>query len=284
MTDLDPIQFEKFVAELWARRGWETEVTSGSNDRGIDVIAEKHFPYEEKVLIQAKKYAQGNRVSGPEIQKYASLKQRDGVDEVIIVTTSEFTAQAIELSQEYNIKLINGKTVLNMIIEGSAEDLLQQYTSLLSKCPSCNGDIKDEHSYCESCGEYLTPYRTPDIVAQNKRETRIEIEKDDEPSDPDEVILKTRGRKFAAENGDTVGRKLREILISSGESRNRALRVHREHIGFVNENREFYIVAIGTNPTRLNEQELDQGEKAEINPGDTIELSGVISINVEGFR
>lgn len=115
MRDLKPDEFEHFLARLWSMKGWSTEVTSSSKDKGIDVIAKKEDPYPQKKLIQAKKYSKGNKVSSKEIQQYSSLKhQEDNVDTVIVVTTSGFTRSAIERASDLNVKLIDGKKLKGM--------------------------------------------------------------------------------------------------------------------------------------------------------------------------
>lgn len=66
---MDEYEFEYLVAEVWERRGWETTVTTGSTDRGIDVIAQKSSPFSQKHLIQAKRYSEGSKIGGPDIQQ-----------------------------------------------------------------------------------------------------------------------------------------------------------------------------------------------------------------------
>lgn len=127
LQQLDGHEFEHFIADLWSRRGWNTEVTAQSGDKGIDVIATKAFPYPKKILIQTKRYCDTNSVSGPELQKYASLKQRENVDEVVIITTSGFTNQADVIADDFNIKLIDGGTLQRLIREMAAEDLVATY-------------------------------------------------------------------------------------------------------------------------------------------------------------
>jgi restriction endonuclease Mrr len=56
LQQMDPYEFEHFVADLWVRMGWETEVSDESMDEGVDVIARKQSPYEQTTLIQAKRY------------------------------------------------------------------------------------------------------------------------------------------------------------------------------------------------------------------------------------
>lgn len=55
LQEMDPYAFEKFIADLWECRGWNTRVTSEAGDRGIDVVANKDEIIPEKQLIQAKK-------------------------------------------------------------------------------------------------------------------------------------------------------------------------------------------------------------------------------------
>lgn len=64
---LDPVEFEEFVADVWSEQGWQTQVTNISNDRGIDVIAQRDTPISEKHLIQAKRYSSDNLVGSPDI-------------------------------------------------------------------------------------------------------------------------------------------------------------------------------------------------------------------------
>lgn len=106
---MDEYEFEHLVADVWQKKGWDTTVTQGSNDAGIDIIAEKDDLYHKKILIQAKRYSKGNNVGSQQVQQYYSLKdQEDNVDEVLIVTTSDFTDPARELAEKLNVKLING--------------------------------------------------------------------------------------------------------------------------------------------------------------------------------
>jgi len=127
LIELQPRAFETFVRDLWSLQGWDTEVTPHSGDKGIDVIATQSFPYEKKALIQAKRNNPDNSLGGPTIQKYASLKQRDNVDEAIIVTTGEFTSQAKETANDFNLKIISGSTLAQLVTDLSAENLVEAY-------------------------------------------------------------------------------------------------------------------------------------------------------------
>jgi hypothetical protein len=118
--NLDPYQFEEEVAEVWGGMGFDAEVTKGSSDRGIDVKATRSDPYEKRILIQAKRYKDSNKVGAETVRKCAGMN-RDDVDEVIIVTTSNFTSQARSEAREKNVKLIDGQKFLELYHENVAE-------------------------------------------------------------------------------------------------------------------------------------------------------------------
>ncbi|WP_177167497.1 restriction endonuclease [Halopenitus malekzadehii] len=125
---MDEYEFEELVADLWAKHGWSTTVTSGSNDGGVDVIAEKDTPFYQKQLIQAKRYSSRTKVGRPDIQQYSSLRHRtDNVDAVVVVTTSDFTPQAEAAAADLNVKTVNSERLISMITELKTDDLLQKY-------------------------------------------------------------------------------------------------------------------------------------------------------------
>lgn len=131
LADMDEYEFEQLVADLWENQGWTTSVTSGSGDRGIDVIAEKHDPFYQKQLIQAKRYSRGNKVGSPDIQQYSSLRhQEDNVDAVVVVTTSSFSREAQKMATDLNVKLVDGDALWKMVREHGGEELLEQYFTL----------------------------------------------------------------------------------------------------------------------------------------------------------
>lgn len=130
LQTMDADAFESFVGELWERKGWTTTVSQHSNDAGIDVIARRDDPFEQKHLIQAKRYGPTTTVGSPDIQQYASLKQQEpNTDAVVIVTTNQFTTHARDRATELNVKLINGNELIALIDETDAYDLLETYLS-----------------------------------------------------------------------------------------------------------------------------------------------------------
>lgn len=124
MGDYD---FEHFVAGLWERQGWEVSVRQQSGDEGVDVDARMVNPVETTAGIQAKRYAEGNPISPGQIREYNSLKQQEGVDSVVVVTTNRFTSGAHDRAEELNVKCVDGQELVGLVRELEAYDLLADY-------------------------------------------------------------------------------------------------------------------------------------------------------------
>lgn len=125
---MDNYDFEHFVADLWEQQGWNTEVEQQSSDAGIDVRATKTTPYPQKQLIQAKRYGSSTKVGGPDIQQYASLRhQEEGVDSVVVVTSSSYTRSAKSRASDLNVKLVDGDDLVSMIHDLDAHHVVDRY-------------------------------------------------------------------------------------------------------------------------------------------------------------
>jgi len=93
------------------------------------------------VPVQVKCWGSDNKVGGPEIQQYSSLRHRqNNVDAVVVLTTSSFSRQAIEEAQDLNVKLVDGTDLYNLIRESGAEDLVRKYTDIAGANSSTSTD------------------------------------------------------------------------------------------------------------------------------------------------
>lgn len=118
LHEMDEYECENLVADLWAQRGWQTQVTSESRDHGIDIVARKSSPISQKQLIQVKRYGSGNKIGRADIQQYGSLhRQESNVDAVIVVTTSSFTEPARSTARKLNVKLVDGADLTEQILD-----------------------------------------------------------------------------------------------------------------------------------------------------------------------
>lgn len=108
-TALDPDGFEQAIADLCARDACrEAEVVGGAGDLGADVVALTEDG--RRVVIQCKHYGDGNKVGSQDVQRFGgtcfTIHQ---ADVAVVVTTSDFTAPALEYARQCGIVCVNGQ-------------------------------------------------------------------------------------------------------------------------------------------------------------------------------
>ena len=140
LRNMRPADFEKYIAELFRRLGYETQVTGGSRDGGIDVIAEKDGI---KHYIQCKKYFSKHQVGSPEVREfYGALVDHFGNGEGWFITTNKFTPEAKKFAEDKPIVLINQFELVKYI--HSAEKIgfdSRPEAGINLKCPECEGNL-----------------------------------------------------------------------------------------------------------------------------------------------
>jgi len=117
---MDPYEFEEFVAKIWRKQGWDAEVTSGSADRGVDVVATKEDAFEtRRHLIQVKRHGENTKVGSEDIQRYAGLYARrdETPDAVFVVTSNHFTKEAEEVAKNRDVRLVDCNELYNRLAE-----------------------------------------------------------------------------------------------------------------------------------------------------------------------
>lgn len=142
LRNIDPYEFEHFVADLWETQGWDAEVSQASNDMGVDVNAERDDGFTTiRQAIQVKRYSEGNKIGRQDVQQYYSMKVQDAqADSAVIVTTSSFTGPAEEWAAEHNVKLVDGDDIVEILSEENAMHILDDYAP-----PLRQNDIDPAH-------------------------------------------------------------------------------------------------------------------------------------------
>ncbi len=116
---MDPYEFEEFIAKLFRAMGYSAHKTQSTGDYGADVIAEKG---EEKIVVQVKKYHDGNPVNAIDIQKTLGSAVFYGASKVILVTTSRFTRQAVHMIEENK-----GRIKIELWDKDTLHSMIRQY-------------------------------------------------------------------------------------------------------------------------------------------------------------
>lgn len=121
LMDLNPMEFEALIANLFAKMGLETRQTRASRDGGVDCIAYDPRPIlGGKVVIQAKRYR--NTVGVSAVRDLFGTLQNEGASKGILVTTSGYGRAAFEFADGKPIELLSGSHLLFLLAEHAGID------------------------------------------------------------------------------------------------------------------------------------------------------------------
>ncbi|MCZ0960661.1 restriction endonuclease [Paracoccus benzoatiresistens] len=98
--------FEQWVAGRLELHGWRADVTAGSGDQGIDIIARRDG---RKIGIQCKRY--DGPVGNKAVQEAFSGRAYHRVDIAVVITTGHYTQSAKALSHRTGVHLLHVKDI-----------------------------------------------------------------------------------------------------------------------------------------------------------------------------
>ncbi|MXY66743.1 MAG: hypothetical protein F4206_08780 [Gammaproteobacteria bacterium] len=115
---------ELVVVDLLIRMGYgggdpeNGRVTGQKGDGGIDGTIREDALGLDEVYVQAKKYADGNRVGESELRNFAGAIDAAGTTKGVFVTTSGFTKSAVEYVDRSpkRIILIDGERLAQLMV------------------------------------------------------------------------------------------------------------------------------------------------------------------------
>ena len=120
LSNMDPYQFERLIKHLLEVMEYENvEVTSGGNDKGVDVVGEKELGISRvREVIQVKR--QQANVGRPVLDSLRGSLHRFDAVRGTIVTTSGFSTGAKDAAFEKGaapITLIDGDSLLDLLVK-----------------------------------------------------------------------------------------------------------------------------------------------------------------------
>lgn len=114
LEEMDPFDFEIFVADLFKKMGYRTKDLRSSGDYGADVIAETDY---ETVAVQAKHYSLGKKVGSRTVRDVYSASKIYNAQKAVVVTTSFFTKPAVETANKLGVELIDRNKLAKLMDE-----------------------------------------------------------------------------------------------------------------------------------------------------------------------
>ncbi|WP_019377650.1 restriction endonuclease [Virgibacillus halodenitrificans] len=120
LTEIHWMKFEDIVVELLTKMGYgDGEVTQRTNDEGLDGLIKEDKLGLENIYIQAKKYAVNRSIGRDAVQSFSGALDGKGARKGVFLTTSYFTANAIEYAKSLapkKIILIEGTELAKLMI------------------------------------------------------------------------------------------------------------------------------------------------------------------------
>ena len=125
VLDGSPEFFEKLIVNLLVSMGYGgSSIDAGkhlgkSGDGGIDGVINEDKLGLDLIYVQAKRYAPGNTIGRPEIQKFAGSLIGKGANKGVFVSTSTFSHHADEYAETVpqRIILIDGEKLTTLMLE-----------------------------------------------------------------------------------------------------------------------------------------------------------------------
>lgn len=124
LRESHPEFFEEAVVKLLLGMGYggaeqRGRRIGGSGDGGVDGVIDQDSLGLEQIYVQAKRYAEGNRVGRETIQAFIGALHGFGANRGVFITTSTFTQHAREYAASIptRIVLIDGKRLVSLMIK-----------------------------------------------------------------------------------------------------------------------------------------------------------------------
>jgi restriction system protein len=123
LMDMDPIDFENLVAELFQGMGFEVMTTERTGDGGVDVRAMDPDPIRGgKLVIQVKRYR--HTIPPALVRELYGTMLHEGATKGILVTTAEFGPGARQFAEGKPLALIGGRQLADLLSRNGMDDSL----------------------------------------------------------------------------------------------------------------------------------------------------------------
>jgi len=141
LQSLHHTEFEKYVAELFRKLGYQAETIGKIGDHGLDIKIEKGGQVS---YVQCKRYSGTHKVSEPEVRNFlGSLTHEYVMGTGYFVTTSSFTMEAKQFARGECIELVDGSRLIEYIrvAEKNGFSVKQENERVEKTCPDCRVEL-----------------------------------------------------------------------------------------------------------------------------------------------
>lgn len=114
---MNPQSFEKYVAGIYEKEGYDVTVTPYSGDYGVDVIAEKGG---ERIAVQVKQYGgSARKVNRQMVMELHGAAAYAGCNKAVIATNGDVLPDAVEVARKIGVEIryIDSEPSLRPVID-----------------------------------------------------------------------------------------------------------------------------------------------------------------------
>ncbi len=140
LRGMTPTDFEKYIADLFSRLGYDARAVGRSHDGGIDVIAEKDGV---KNYIQCKKFITSVVPVGAVRDFYGALADHLANGKGYFITTNKFTLEAQKFAEDKPVELIDGFGLIRYIRMVRKDEVKVEVSNKV--CPKCGGTLVERN-------------------------------------------------------------------------------------------------------------------------------------------
>jgi restriction system protein len=116
LKQISPQQFERLIADLYERMGYQARLTAQTRDKGIDIYAKRlSGAGTESLAIQCKHYPNG--VVGVEHARslYGVIQDQPSITKGVLITSGEFSKECKEFARGKRIELFDSNYVCGLL-------------------------------------------------------------------------------------------------------------------------------------------------------------------------
>jgi len=110
---LNPTQFENLLCRLYEAMGYSVKKTGRTGDQGCDLVVNMG---DQRTVIQAKRY-NGSSVGNAAVQEAVGALKMYNCAKAIVVATSSFTLEAVQLAKVNNVGLVGKERLRELLLE-----------------------------------------------------------------------------------------------------------------------------------------------------------------------
>lgn len=160
-TKMTPLEFEKYIGQLFEKKGYQIDYTPQSGDYGVDIFALKD---DEKVAIQAKMYGHSSRkINRKVIMELYGAKAYFDCTKAIIATDGILLDDAIVVAEKLGIE----------IMYSNNNRLLRKNLPAAATIEENSPETEKEHSFDFIWKTYIMPLKGQVLKGSNNKTNMI---------------------------------------------------------------------------------------------------------------